>query len=82
MPQGSILGPLLFIIHMNDLPNMVNTANTSMYPDDADLSARIKNGSDISSKLIPELLKICEWKRSNRPSLNALKTEFMIIDSH
>ena len=62
---------------MNDLPNMVNIANISMYADDTDLSARIKNSSN-SSKLVPEFLKICEWLRSNKLSLNALKTEFMI----
>ena len=82
VPQGPILGPLLFIIYMKDSPNMVNTANLSMYTDDTDLSARIKHGSDISSKLVPEFLKICEWLRSNKLSLNALKTQFMIILSH
>ena len=82
VPHGSILGPLLFIIYMSHLPNMVNTTNISMYADYTDLSARIKNGSDITSKLVPEFLKICEWLRSNKLSLNALKTEFMIIGSH
>ena len=82
VPQGSILGPMLSIIHMNDLPNMVNTANISMYADDTNLSARIRNGSDISSKLVTEFLKICGWLRSNKLSLNAPKTEFMIIGSH
>ena len=37
VPQGFILGPLLFIVYMNDLLNMVNTANISMYADDTDL---------------------------------------------
>ena len=53
-----------------------------MYAVDTDLLARITNGSDISSKLVPEVLEICEWLRSNKLSLNALKTEFMIIGSH
>ena len=53
-----------------------------MYVDDTDLSARIKNGSDITSNLVPEFLNNCEWLRSNKLSLNALKTEFMIIGSH
>ena len=82
MVQGSTPEPLLFIIYMNDLPNMANTANISMYADDTDLSARIRNGSEISSKLLPEFLKICEWLRSNKLSLNALKTEFMITGSY
>ena len=67
---------------MNDLPNMVNTVNIYVDVDDTDLSAGIRNGSEISSKLLPEFLKICEWLRSNKLSLNALKTEFMIIGSY
>ena len=67
---------------MNYLPNIVNTANRSMYAGDTDLSERIRNDSDFSSKLVPEFMKICEWLRSNKLSLNALKIEFMIIGSY
>ena len=85
MGGGCLKAPFLDLccsIHMNDLPNMANTANISMYADDTDLSVRIRNGSDIGSKLVPAFSKICEWLRSNKLSLNALKTEFMIIGSY
>ena len=58
---------------------MVNNANISMYADDTNLLAQIRNGS---SKLVNEVLKIYELLRPNNLSLNARKTEFMIIGSH
>ena len=79
MPQGSVLGPLLFIIHMNDLPNFVKDSNISVYADDTGLSSKISNALEINLELLPDFLKVCDWLRANKLSLNIVKTEYMII---
>ena len=57
VPQGSIRGPLLFIIYMNDLPLFVTNARVSMYADDTSLYNNINSVSEIKDNLIPALLK-------------------------
>ena len=81
VPQGSILGPLLFIIYMNDLPLFVTSVQISMYADDTSLYNDIKSVSEIKDNLISAFPKICDWLRSNKLSLNTVKTEFMAIGS-
>ena len=62
---------------MNDLPNAVKS-----YADDTTMSSTIKNTSDLETKIITEFLNICDWLKANKLTLNALKTEFMIMGSH
>ena len=79
VPQGSILGPLLFILYLNDLSSTTKASNISMYADNTFLLKEVRNYLEIRQELIPEFLKICDWLKANKLSLNILKTELMII---
>ena len=52
-----------------------------MYADDTSTSCEVKSVHDITVKVIPDLVKLCDWLKSNKLSLNMIKTEFMIIGS-
>ena len=73
------MGPLLFIIYMNDLPLAVKEAEITMYADDTSLSKSFKITNELKEQLIPAFSKVCEWLKCNKLSLNALKTEFMMM---
>ena len=73
VPQGSILGPLLFILHVNDLPEAVSECSILMYADDTVLFYSSSQVSTIELKLNEELLKIERWLFSNSLFLLMLK---------
>ena len=87
VPQGSIQGPLLLMIYMNDIHTVSDNLNFILYADDTTLSCpmcsftRECNGDiELVSILInSELDKIADWLAVNKLSLNVQKTKFMIF---
>ena len=80
-PQGSNLGPLLFNLYINDLPNCLQRTSASMFADDINLSCKGQTSADIEYKLNCNLDNIQKWLISNKLTLNRTKTEFMLIGS-
>ncbi len=75
IPQGSILGPLLFLIYINDLPNSLEYSSARMFVDDTTLTV---SGS---GKLIQDIKVAINHDLTNRLSLNLAKTEYLLIGS-
>ena len=80
--QGSILGPLLFVLYINDLPCIVNHYDIDMYADDTSLKSHGLSIPDVSEKLQNDcrLIEIC--LRNNRMVVNTSKSKSMAICSY
>ena len=79
VPQGSTLGPLLFLLYTNDLSSVFNKAITKHFADDTHLSYASKILSLIKSFVDYELKKLAEWLRFTKLSLNSGKSELVIF---
>ena len=79
VPQGSCLGPLLFLVYINDLPCIVESSKVSMYADDASIYHSSKEIAQLTAVLIDEPRRLDRWLKGNKLSLNVAKTRSMLI---
>ena len=80
VPQGSVLGPLLFSLYINDMPlSLNNTSDVLMYADDSIVFSSSKNADDSCNTMNLSLELVYQWLSSNYLTLNLLKTKYTII---
>ena len=82
VPQGSTLGPLLFVIYINDLPSSISKCSPRMFADDTSLSISALSADDIEMSMNSDLENVKVWLETNRLNLNISKTEFMLLGSN
>jgi len=81
VPQGSVLGPLLFLLYINDLHFCIQTSETYHFADDTHLLNFSKTVRSLCGRINADLRALVNWLNANRISLNASKTEFVIFRS-
>lgn len=79
VPQGSVLGPLLFILYINDMYLASSQLNTVLFADDTNLLKSHKNIDELTKIMNEELSKIDDWFKANKLSLNYSKTKFIVF---
>ena len=79
VPQGSILGPLLFLLYINDLPSCLNSTKPRMFADDTNITSSGNCIDDVENAVNSDLKNLRKWLMANKLSLNVAKTEFQII---
>ena len=81
VPQGSVLGPTLFLLYVNDIQNVTNF-EVRLFADDTLLYLSDKDSQTLEKNVNAELSKVQQWLDVNKLSLNISKTKYMIISPH
>ena len=79
VPQGSVLGPRLFLIYINDLTNSTNKLSFILFADDRNLFCSGKDIKKVESMVNDELTRVQEWLILNQLRLNVKKMQFYCV---
>ena len=81
VPQGSILGPLLFLVYKNDLCIVCKSTEPVLFADDTNLFSSGSNANSLQDGVNNDLAVIAEWLKVNKLSLNIKKTHLMYFSA-
>ena len=79
MPQGSVLGPLLFLLYINDLHSCLKYSKAYHLADDTNVTLSDRSQEILAKRMNHDLRKLSMWLRANKLSLNIEKTELVVF---